>query len=323
MKVPSPPPFIESAPADQRWPYRAADAHKGNFGRVLLVGGSRGMAGSISLSSMAALATGSGLVSVAIPDRCLETVAGFHPGVMTIPIQDDGVGAFGADASVNTKPYDVVGCGPGMGTGAGATALVEQLFWQADQHRVFDADAINIIAKENWLHSPALLRNSEHRGKSTLPLDQSTLVLTPHPGELARLTGVSAKDRDAQIEAAKSLAERFGMTIVVKGGPTWVVSGELLKTAATADVPAQNSQGVQVYRNRTGNPGMATAGSGDVLTGVVTSLLGQGLGAFDAATLAVYLHGLAGDFAAQAIGQASLTCREILGHLPAAIRAIE
>ncbi|OYP35778.1 NAD(P)H-hydrate dehydratase [Rhodopirellula sp. MGV] len=287
MQVPCPPP-LTSVP---NWPNRETDAHKGNFGKVLLVGASRGMAGSIALSSIAALTTGSGLVSTAIPDRCLETVAGFHPGIMTIPVQETPDGCFGEEASLDWESYDCVGCGPGMRTGKGAAGLVERLLRCTDKPRVFDADAINLLAKHRWLDDPAL------------PRDQESLVLTPHPGELSRLTGVSPKDRDGQIEAAKRLSERHGLTMIVKGGPTCVVSAE-------------------TYVNTTGNPGMATAGSGDVLTGIVTSLLGQGLTPFDAATLGVFLHGLAGDFAAEQRSQPAVTCLEIIAYLPNAIKAI-
>ncbi|MCC9599741.1 NAD(P)H-hydrate dehydratase [Stieleria sp. JC731] len=298
MEVPCPPPLDQH----QAWPTRSSDAHKGNFGRVLFVGGSRGMAGSIALSSIAALTTGSGLVTTAIPDRCLETVAGYHPGIMTVPLADDPHGCFADDAVVDFEPFDAIGCGPGMRTGNGATKLVERLWHHNQTPRVFDADAINIIAQQKWLRSPSLLH------------DQSSLVLTPHPGELQRLTGVSAKDRPGQIEAAKKLCEDFGITIVVKGGPTCVVS---------ACGTSGNSASARSYLNNTGNPAMATAGSGDVLTGIITSLLGQGLQPFDAAKLGVYLHGLAGDCAAKKLGQPSVTCREIIGHLPEAILAIQ
>jgi len=282
------------------WPDRAADAHKGDFGRALLVGGSRGMAGSIALSSIAALRTGSGLVSAAIPDRCLETVAGYHPGIMTIALQDTETGHFAKGVALpDLSPYDVIGCGPGMRPIDGSIEIVERLIHRSETPRVLDADAINVIAEHNLFNRPAL------------PRDQSTLILTPHPGELARLTGVSPKDRDGQIHAAESIADRFGLTIIVKGGPT-VVVGKPAPDGPTAR-----------YVNTTGNPGMATAGSGDVLTGIVTSLAGQGLVGWDAARLGVYVHGLAGDFAAERYSQASMTSHELLTCLPDAIGSLD
>ncbi|MCO8123815.1 NAD(P)H-hydrate dehydratase [Stieleria sp. TO1_6] len=281
------------------FPARRPDSHKGDFGRVLLVGGSRGMAGSIALSSIAALKSGSGLVSVAIPDRCLETVAGFHAGIMTIPLADTDDGQFDLSAELpKSSRYDAYGCGPGMQTGAGAVRLVEALLQRRDTPRVMDADAINILAAQQMLDRPAL------------PRRQPNLVLTPHPGELARLTGVPANDRDAQIDAAAELAATHDVTIVVKGGPTVVVG----KPVA--------GQTVERFVNTTGNPGMATAGSGDVLTGIITSLLGQQLTAWDAARLGVFLHGLAGDLAADKYSQAAMTCWELIDSLPAAIRSV-
>ncbi|QDV46818.1 ATP-dependent (S)-NAD(P)H-hydrate dehydratase [Stieleria neptunia] len=282
------------------FPDRATDAHKGDFGRVLLIGGSRGMAGSIALSSMAALKTGSGLVSTAIPDRCLDTVAGFHPGIMTIPLADTDDGQFHLSATLPAfDSFDAVGCGPGMRTGPGSLRIVESLLQKNECLRVMDADAINLISEHQLLDSPAL------------PRDQSTLVLTPHPGELARLTGVSAGDRPGQLAAAESLVEKHGLTIVVKGGPTVVVGCDADDGNAVRSV------------NNTGNPGMASAGSGDVLTGVITSLLGQRLSPWDAARLGVFVHGLAGDTAAAHHSQPGMTCVELLQALPAAIGLIE
>ena len=280
------------------FPTRQPDAHKGDFGRVLFIGGSRGMAGSITLSSIAALKTGSGLVSAAIPNRCLETVAGFHPGIMTIPLADTADGQFDIDAQLPRQRFDAIGCGPGMRNGPGSVRIVDSLLQQTETLRVMDADAINILSEYQLLDSPAL------------PSDQSTLILTPHPGELTRLTGVPPDDRDAQIEAAKALVRRHRLTIVVKGGPTVVVG------------VAPGDQSVQSYINTTGNPGMATAGSGDVLTGIIASLIGQGLSPWDAARLGVFLHGLAGDLAASDHSQPGMTCRELLDHLPAAIRLL-
>ena len=278
------------------FPGRKADAHKGDFGRVLLVGGSRGMAGSIALSSIAALKTGSGLVSTAIPNRCLETVAGFHPGIMTIPLADTDDGRFSLSARLpSTGTFDAIGCGPGMRTGTGSIQIVESLLQQTDPFRVMDADAINILSEHKLLDSPAL------------PRDQSRLVLTPHPGELARLTGVPSNDRDGQIKAAISMVEKHRLTIVVKGGPTVVVG------------ISDEDQRVRHEVNQTGNPGMATAGSGDVLTGIIASLGGQGRAPWDAARLGVFVHGLAGDLAAERHSQPGMTCLELLDCLPTAI----
>lgn len=284
------------------FPTRKTDAHKGDLGRVLLIGGSRGMAGSISLSAIAAMKTGSGLVSAAVPDRCLETVAGFHPGLMTVPAADTSSGEFDLAAATSNRVAsaianaDAIGCGPGMQTGPGAVRLVETLLGHSNRPLVLDADAINVLSQHPFLaNHPALPRDFRH------------LVLTPHPGEMARLTGVPANDRVGQIKASKELSRTFNVTVVLKGGPTVVAgSPDLIDNAVT-------------WTNTTGNPGMATGGSGDILTGVITSLLGQGLSSWDAARLGVFVHGLAGDLAAADSGQAGLTCWEILQSLPKAI----
>ncbi len=278
---------------------RDSDAHKGDFGRVSLIGGSRGMTGSIALSSLAALRTGSGLVTAMVPDRCLESVAAFHPCVMTLPLADESSGEFDVNAAIQLPELiakvDAVGCGPGMGTEIGAQRIVERLLhrMQCDDQRlgiVLDADAINILSQSGWSSKPARV--------------QSPVVLTPHPGELERLSGISAKHRPAQIEAAQRIAAASGVVIVVKGGPTVVVD--------------ENRQWI----NDTGNPGMATAGCGDVLTGVITSLLGQGLDAWDAARLGVWIHGFAGDRAAELVGMHGMIATDLLDQLPLAVREV-
>ncbi|NND96266.1 MAG: NAD(P)H-hydrate dehydratase [Pirellulaceae bacterium] len=278
-----------------RLPSRLSDAHKGDFGRVLLVGGSRGMSGSVALSSIAALRCGSGLVSAYVPDRCLETVAGFHPAIMTIPGPDDPQGRFDISAASQLGQHieksSAIGCGPGMTTEPGSMAIVERLLQATTTPRVLDADAINTLAIMNWTND------------DDPSFDLGPLILTPHPGEFHRLANVSASDRPGQIDAASKLSDRSGAIIVLKGGPTVVVDGQ------------------DKWTNTTGNPGMATAGSGDVLTGVITSLLGQGLPAADAARLGVWIHGYAGDAAAERTGQASMTAQEILDALPQGILA--
>lgn len=282
-----------------RLPARDPAAHKGNFGRVLMVGGSRGMSGSIAMSAIASLRTGAGLVTVAVPDCCLETVAGFHPGLMTLPLADDGTGRLAEDGVIGLAPMlpsaSAIGCGPGMTVGVGSVRVVDRLLSLRTVPRVLDADALNVMAMIGWSQDTA----QQGAGQEAGPL-----VLTPHPGELARLTGVAASDRTGQIEAAKQLAAATGAVIVVKGGPTVVVAG------------------AGEWINETGNPGMATAGSGDVLTGVITGLLAQGLAPWDAARLGVWVHGLAGDLATVQRGQLGLVATDIIESLPEAIARV-
>ncbi len=270
-------------------PQRPVDAHKGDFGRAWLVGGSRGMSGSIALSSIAALYSGAGSVTAAVPDRCLETVAGFHPAIMTVALTDDQQGRFSEPAGTQLAGYlrsaTAIGCGPGMTTAPGARRIVERLLSISSLPRVMDADALNSLAMLGML--PAA--------------DNGPLILTPHPGELQRLTGAPSGDRPVQIEAARKLAATHMIIVVVKGGPTVVVDEK------------------HCWTNPTGNPGMATAGSGDILTGVITGLLAQKLSPWDAARLGVWVHGRAGDLAAQQQGQAALTAIEILAAIPTAL----
>lgn len=280
-------------------PTRQAAAHKGHFGRALLLGGSRGMSGSIALSAIAALRVGAGLVTAVIPDRCLETVALFHPCIMTSPLSEDPQGRFDLEAATALDSIlpsaSAIGCGPGMTTCPGSIRIVERLLhWQCPC--VLDADGINALS---------LLEDSVWKQQVAARAKSASLILTPHPGELAILTGVAASDREAQISTASQLCDELGVFIVVKGAPTVVVA------------PSGAS-----WQNSTGNPGMATAGSGDVLTGVITSFLAQGIQAWDAARLAVWVHGLAGDFAAQQHGQAGMTALEICGGLPQAVKVV-
>lgn len=250
------------------------------------------MAGSIALSSIAALHAGSGLVSTAVPDSILETVAGFHPSLMTIAMPDEN-GALAIQGWPKLRSIianqDAIGVGPGMTTGNGSVAVVEGLWMQRRIPVVFDADALNVIAGQGWLRAP----------ESVWETSDADVVLTPHRGELARLTQVPASEPEKQDEAASELAHRLGITVVIKDGPTRVVS----------------SASDSAYVNSTGNPGMATAGSGDVLTGAIASLLGRGLSGWDAARLGVWVHGLAGDRAAEEISQTGMTSLHLVDAL--------
>lgn len=255
------------------------------------------MSGSIAMSAMAALRAGAGLVTVAVPSSCLELVASFHPSFMTFPLTDDGTGQFGVDSgktfSKVLERAEVIGCGPGLSTNSGAVSIVEQVLRVTSRPRVLDADALNILGRHrDQIELNQLLEILKPSG---------TLILTPHPREMERITGVKSSDRPGQIAIAETLSKHADLVWVLKGGPTVVV--------------ADGTQWV----NTTGNPGMATAGSGDVLTGVIASLLGQGLSAWDAARLGVWVHGLSGDLAAKQHGQIGLIATDLIDSLPTAI----
>ena len=280
----------------QPWPLprltpRAPDAHKGTFGTALIIGGSRGMTGAVSLAGCAALRGGAGLVRLAVPDACLDAVAAHDPAYMTVPLRSDRRGRIAFDArrqiEAAATAATVVGLGPGLGRSLGLDALVAALYQRLPQPMVVDADALNALAAR----PDVLTRPGGPR------------ILTPHPGEFARLVGEkpSLDDRSA---AAARLAARLGVIVVLKGRNTCISDGQ--RTAI----------------NSTGNPGMATGGSGDVLTGLITALACQGLTAFDAARLGVYVHGLAGDLVAAELGEMGLTAGDLVRFLSSALETV-
>jgi ADP-dependent NAD(P)H-hydrate dehydratase len=271
-----------------RVPPRAAESHKGDYGRLLVVGGSRGMSGAVALTGMAALRAGAGLVTLAVPDACLDTVAAFDPCLMTVPLPCDSVGALAAAAAdliqSLAQRMDVLACGPGLGQGPQVARVVRALYSSIARPMVVDADGLNALAAD----AHGLAGTGGPR------------VITPHPGEFQRLCGVDLRDAAGQATRAQQVAREAGLVVVLKGHHTLVTDGR------------------RSARNTTGNPGMATAGSGDVLTGIIAALVAQGLAAWEAARLGVHLHGLAGDIAARELTQAAMTARDLVQHLPQA-----
>jgi len=275
-------------------PPRRADSHKGDFGRALLIGGSRGMAGAIALAGMACLRSGAGLVKLAVPDCILDTVASFEPSYMTLPLACDRSGRIKLKARCEIESLaeaaTAVACGPGLGRSKKLTALVRALYEQLPQPLVIDADGLNALAAS----------------EQGLSLPGGPRILTPHPGEFARLVKSpegARPTRDEQIAQAQQLAAEHGIVILLKGQATAITDGS------------------QTRINATGNPGLATGGTGDVLTGVITALLCQSLAPLDAAALGAHVHGLAGDLAAAELGQVSLIASDLLRYLPKAFLA--
>jgi ADP-dependent NAD(P)H-hydrate dehydratase len=267
---------------------RKPDAHKGDFGRVCIIGGCIGMNGAPALAGRAALRAGAGLVRVAVPESILPIVASIEPSYTTMPLPEDSEGRISAKA-INTildaaNENDCLAFGPGIGTSSALRSVLETLIEQKQLRLLIDADGLNnLSAIKDW---PDKLK--------------ANLILTPHPGEMKRLwTGLFREqlppDRSDQ---AGKLAKHTKTIVVLKGTGTVVTDGQ------------------KVYINKTGNPGMATAGSGDCLTGIITALIGQGLSNFDAAVLGVYIHGLAGDIAAQKYGQVSLIATDVIDSIP-------
>lgn len=287
--------YLLTAECVKRWlPPRPASAHKGNFGRVLIIAGSRGMTGAACLAGAAALRSGAGLVTVAVPETLHDIMEGKLTEAMTVPLPDTGGGSLSREARSRIlsllENMDALAIGPGLSLAPETISLVRELLPAIKIPFVLDADALNALAGQ----------------VSILGSLQAPAVITPHPGEMARLMGVAPKDIQA---------DRIGAAI--KAAATWNVA-TLLKGARTV---VAAPEGV-VYINPTGNPGMATGGSGDVLTGIVVSLIAQGLEPGRAAAAGAYIHGLAGDMTAKEKGMMGLIAGDIVSILPAAAQEL-
>ena len=269
---------------------RAADSHKGDFGRVTVVGGSRGKTGAAYLAAMGALRSGAGLVTVATPASCQAIVASMAPEFMTEGLLESGDGTVvdRAIERVLELRHDVVACGPGLGRTPGAAALVRALLERVDVPLVLDADALTVLAE-----NPELLVGRDDRH----------VIITPHPGEMARLVGVSVEDVQAnRLDVAAEFATRHAVFVVLKGHRTIIATPE-----------------GHLYVNPTGGAGLATGGTGDVLTGVIAAWLAQLLDAEAACRLGVFLHGIAGDLAEASEGQVAMTASSVVEHLGGAL----
>jgi len=269
---------------------RAADSHKGDFGRLTLAAGSMGKTGAAYLAAMGALHSGAGLVTVATPAACLPIVASMGPAYMTVDLPDDGTGMVTAAAvdRLLEQTHDVIACGPGLGRSANVAEFVRALLDRATCPLVLDADAITVLADD-----PARLSGTEERN----------VIITPHPGEMARLIGASVSDvQNNRLEVATDFATTHRVHVVLKGHRTVIATPE-----------------GHVFINPTGNPGMATGGTGDVLTGMIAAWLAQLLDAEAACRLAVFLHSAAGDLAEAREGQAAMTATDLLDHLGEAV----
>jgi NAD(P)H-hydrate epimerase len=286
----SPLPPLELVTQVTPLPLRPKDSNKGDFGKVLVLAGSRGMSGAAILCASAALRGGAGLVRVAAPQGIYHIVAAGSPCYMTAPLPHDEGGRLAADAAPELlaliKDNDVLAIGPGLGRSPGVEQVVGQALSYAEIPVVLDADGLNAMAGQM------------HR----ITNRKAPLILTPHAGEFARLLGcdVSTVQVNRQ-ELARRFAFDHKVLVVLKGHGTLVTNG------------------AKLYVNTTGNPGMATGGTGDVLTGLIAALLGQGLEPFEAAQLGVFLHGLAGDLARHVLGEASLIASDLLDYLPSAM----
>lgn len=270
-------------------PRRPDDAHKGDVGRVAIIGGCVGevtMIGAVALAANAAMRSGAGLVRLFVPETLMAPALVLAPTCTACRLPRDAAGLLSA---VFDFGADVAAIGPGLGESLPAEAVVD-FIRRFPGPILVDADGLNRVA--------------ECPGFTAVGIDR--VILTPHPGEAARLLAAGGhsvaigSDAAARRQAALALAEQYRCVVALKGRGTIVTNGERL------------------YVNETGNSGMATGGSGDVLTGVIAGLIGQKLPAFEAAVLGVYLHGLAGDFAAEEYGRLSMTAEDVISFLPVA-----
>jgi NAD(P)H-hydrate epimerase len=270
-------------------PRRPRTSHKGHFGRVLIVAGSLGKTGAAYLSAMGALRSGAGLVTVATPKSCVPIVAALGAEYMTWPMPEDEAGRMTAAALEELLAFnaDVMAVGPGLGRSPGLDTLVAGLAARWSGPMVIDADGLNALAASTVFAS-------------------RSVVLTPHPGEMAALAGLSIEAvQHDRLGVAQRVAAARRAHVVLKGHRTLVTSPD-----------------GHVSINDSGNPGMATAGTGDVLTGVTAAWLAQLRDPAGAATLAVYVHGRAGDLAAAAQGEVAMVAGDLLLHLGAAVREL-
>ncbi|MBF0328985.1 MAG: NAD(P)H-hydrate dehydratase [Nitrospirae bacterium] len=280
---------VEACSVKDLLPERPRCSYKSDYGNILVVAGSKGKTGAALLTSDACLRSGAGLVTLGVPESLMQV---FQPSVkeaMTLSLSDNGQGMLSSktlDSILNFAAHkaDVLAIGPGIGISKNTNNILSELIKRSPVPMVIDADGLNsIISAERVLNKA-----------------KSPIILTPHPGEMARLTesSVAAIEKN-RIDVAVSFSKKTGSYIVLKGVPTVVATPE-----------------GRAYINTTGNAGMATAGSGDVLTGIIAALLGQTMNPEDASVLGVFLHGLAGDLAADKLGEHSLIASDIISFIP-------
>jgi len=273
-------------------PKRKPDTHKGDYGHVLILGGSPGLTGAVCLASRGALKIGAGLVTVGIPSALNSIFEVKLTEAMSLPLADEK-GFLVPKAFRQIKGFlekiDVVLIGPGASLNVSTRALVTKVIREIDKPMVVDADALTALSFDL-----NILNKRKSKG----------LVLTPHPGEFSRLAKISVSEiKGKRKKLVKKFTLRYNLTLVLKGHRTLVCDGKRL------------------FENNTGNPGMATAGSGDVLSGIIAGLIAQGLNCFQAAKTGVYLHGLAGDLAAREKTQNCLLASDIIEYLSKAIKS--
>jgi ADP-dependent NAD(P)H-hydrate dehydratase / NAD(P)H-hydrate epimerase len=284
-KINTPYQFIDLKLIRSFYQKRNKFSHKGNFGHALLLAGSEGKMGAAVLASKACLRSGAGLLTTHIPKCGYNTLQTTVPEAMASVDRDEKM----VSELIKTERFAVAGAGPGLGIEKDTEKVIKRLIQDFKGQLIFDADALNMISEnKTWL--------------SFIPVET---ILTPHPGEFDRLAG-SSESGFERLKKAREFAKKYKVILILKGAHTAVCAPD-----------------GSVYFNSTGNAGMATGGSGDVLTGIITGLCSRGYSALEASVLGVFVHGLAGDFAEMNLGQESLLAGDIINHLPEAFLEIE
>ncbi len=273
-------------------PERKANSHKGTYGKVCMIAGSFGMSGAAAIMAKSALRSGTGLSRAAVPESILPIIAAIEPSYTITPLPEDKQGRISRKALhtiLDLLPLnDCIGMGPGLGKSNDLKLIIEKIIGQEDLKLVLDADGLNNLSGiKGW---PGKVK--------------ADIILTPHPGEMKRIYKSVFREEmpDDRVEQAACLAEETNTTVVLKGAGTVVTDCK------------------KYYINDTGNSGLASGGTGDCLTGIITSLRGQGMSAFEAAQLGVYIHGVAGDIAAEKLGQISMIASDVVDFLPEAFK---
>jgi NAD(P)H-hydrate epimerase len=288
--------LVETQDVHARLPGRASTAHKYSVGKVFVLAGSKGYTGAAALTATAALRAGAGAVMLGIPESVYPILAKKLTGEIVVPLHSTEAGTLSADAlsSIREKIQwaDVVVIGPGLSQHPETQAVIQHLLLDNRSKMLVDADGLNALART---------------GITKLKKTVGEFILTPHTGEFSRLSGLSSEtiERD-RVKAARDFAVKADSTVVLKGGPTVTATPEGF-----------------AFINSTGNPGMATVGSGDVLSGLIAGLWAQGMQAEDAALAGVFLHGLSGNIARSKLGQRSLVAQDLIDFLPQAFSEVE
>ncbi len=269
-------------------------AHKNNFGHVLILAGSPQMLGAASLAALSAMRSGAGLVTLAVP-KSLQLAAQkkISPVIMTLPLPETSAHTLSPTAfreiQKRVDTFQAIALGPGLSRNKNTQKLILKIIAKIEAPMVIDADALNALAS----NPKVLLQN------------KGIKILTPHPGEMSRLTRTTRSYiQENRLEISRKFAKQYQCILLLKGHQTIVAAANKL-----------------VYTNKTGNVGMATAGSGDVLTGILAAFLGQGLAGFEAAKYAAYFHGKAGDLAAREKGKVSMIAADIIEKIPQAMKS--